>query len=254
MAFGAFAGAVNEGEPKASRTIVRGPFGLVGATRHTAPIVRQRERRRVQPRACLQQPQQPVGWTQSNGGARVGGAYANFLNYSPWVSVDGGSVSTWTMLIAGNEFSQVGWVEYPYSARYDFYEVYDNAHGNVEVNLTPEPINHTTNYDVMFENQGVGTTTVRITGTSQCNTPYCQWTFPIDFIPVNAMQNGEVHIDDDQVPGHYTLPEDISGAQVWFSSWIDFNGAPFRAQSWMNLAKYSSTHLQFGDASSACHV
>ena len=164
------------------------------------------------------------------------------------------------MLETGSAYAQVGWLEYAYSARHDFYQAADPTHGLQWQEFPAESINATTNYNVMFESKYLGWMTFRITGAAnpqQCastyNGQYCEWYVPVDFTPVGAQQAGEIHNDADQVPGHYNIPEFYKNAQIWYSSWVNFDGALYRGPTWMNYQKLSPTWLQISDAAAACH-
>ncbi|HXA29813.1 MAG TPA: hypothetical protein VN193_13825 [Candidatus Angelobacter sp.] len=163
------------------------------------------------------------------------------------------------MIDTGSSWAQVGWIEYAYSNRHDFYQAQDATHGQQFQEFPAEPINNTTNYNVMFEEKYLGWMTFRITGAAnsqQCastyNGQYCEWYVPVDFTPDSSLQAGEIHNDADQVPGHYNVPEFYKSAQIWYSSWVNYDGSLFRPQSWMNYAKLSPTWLQISDTAATC--
>jgi len=64
-------------------------------------------------------------WSGDTSGL-AGGMYAQILDYSPWVQPNRDPSSAWVMIQKsndGNVYSQVGWWEMPYGARYTFAEI-----------------------------------------------------------------------------------------------------------------------------------
>jgi hypothetical protein len=98
------------------------------------------------------------GWFR-NSSAWVTGVIADIYNYSPWVEPINGfiSASLATVMLAesapnGDDYAQVGWVEYPYGYRRTFvqYTIWENGfqYTRHREDWTPQPVGTWSTYEV----------------------------------------------------------------------------------------------------------
>lgn len=190
------------------------------------------------------------GWYR-NPGTTVGGVYSDIYNYSPWVhdlSPTASYVAAWVMILNANnsnDFTQIGWWEYPQGVRYTF--TWTNWQGESQplyTFMSPQATNTFSYYTVLYNNPS-GDFGFYVNG-HLVNTNY------IEFTPNAGQVSGETHTADDQMPGGYQNTEDFYSTNIYYSGgWHSFNGTPStagpNAGSYFGIYKVDGTGLEIWD-------